>query len=446
MEGRGEGVIMVENSIDVRTVTVREILSEDLTIPHFQRRYSWTIETALTLFDDIQEAMSPKGAGQVRYVLGTVILLKNINNNELQIVDGLQRLTTLLLLQKILSEDPNVLNLVSGSQEIKTSLQLVRLVLLRKCNSLEPVSKSNLLKFLNDQCEMIRIETKDPDEAFRVFDSQNYRGKSLLPHDLLKAYHLREMETELAIKQRIVEEWEARSERDLERLFSIYLWRIRCWSRGKPATEFSTQDIESYKGISKRTKLGPYSEYHSIAQISVPSMLSKDFDNINQHTMFQIDAPIMSGKHFFEMISFFLIEIETLRKECFESHWEMFASSDTALKEKSSKSRYRYVSELYLAVMLYYKNKFGNDNFKDVKMILFRWAYSLRVKLERVQFDSVNNLAIGKSGKSESPFLILRNALKSNEINKVISSIEKRNDDFEKDLFELLNELGSSTI
>lgn len=34
---------------------------------------------------------------------------------------------------------------------------------------------------------------KDISEAFQFFDSQNARGKALYPHDLLKAYHLREM-------------------------------------------------------------------------------------------------------------------------------------------------------------------------------------------------------------------------------------------------------------
>ncbi|VTM47205.1 Uncharacterised protein [Klebsiella pneumoniae] len=41
---------------------------------------------------------------------------------------------------------------------------------------------------------------------FRVFDSQNYRGKPLAPHDLLKAHHLREMHDEsAAMKVAVVE-------------------------------------------------------------------------------------------------------------------------------------------------------------------------------------------------------------------------------------------------
>ena len=42
-------------------------------------------------------------------------------------------------------------------------------------------------------------------EAFQLFDSQNNRGKSLEPHDLLKAYHLRKQYSE---DEKIVEKWE----------------------------------------------------------------------------------------------------------------------------------------------------------------------------------------------------------------------------------------------
>jgi hypothetical protein len=37
------------------------------------------------------------------------------------------------------------------------------------------------------------INVDKVEEAFQLFDSQNTRGKELDPHDLLKAYHLREM-------------------------------------------------------------------------------------------------------------------------------------------------------------------------------------------------------------------------------------------------------------
>ena len=66
-----------------------------------------------------------------------------------------------------------------------------------------------LKDYIKNQCELIVVITTDVSEAFQFFDSQNARGKALYPHDLLKAYHLREMsdisenETE-----KIVKDWE----------------------------------------------------------------------------------------------------------------------------------------------------------------------------------------------------------------------------------------------
>lgn len=63
-----------------------------------------------------------------------------------------------------------------------------------------------LKDYIKTNCELIVVITSDVSEAFQFFDSQNARGKALYPHDLLKAYHLREMsdvseeETERIVK------------------------------------------------------------------------------------------------------------------------------------------------------------------------------------------------------------------------------------------------------
>ena len=104
-----------------------------------------------------------------------------------------------------------------------------------------------IAEFIRASCELIRVETNDPDEAFRVFDSQNYRGKALMPHDLLKAYHLREMKSESdSMKAALVENWQEVDDADLDRLFSTYLWRIRQWSRGLPAPAFAPRHVNAF--------------------------------------------------------------------------------------------------------------------------------------------------------------------------------------------------------
>ena len=70
---------------------------------------------------------------------------------------------------------------------------------------------------------MVQIVTDSEQEAFQFFDSQNTRGKELAPHDLLKSYHLREMDKESEdLKVQIINQWENINTNILKDLFSIY--------------------------------------------------------------------------------------------------------------------------------------------------------------------------------------------------------------------------------
>ena len=219
------------------------------------------------------------------------------------------------------------------------------------------------------------MATDDPDEAFRVFDSQNYRGKPLLPHDLLKAYHLREMRGESdAMREALVEVWQSVPDAELDRLFSTYLWRIKRWTRGLSAPTFATRHVDAFKGLTAKSATTPGARYHLAAQAAVPMLAawveqSNESDRTAGRTRFQIDAPVVAGRSFFEMVTFMLAELRRLRHEGFdeqyadqgkEKSWGTFASTDDEFRELSSRARYRYVSELYLAALLYYTNKFGD--------------------------------------------------------------------------------------
>ena len=85
-------------------LTLAQLLRERLfKIPDYQRAYSWTSRERQELFDDI-ESTSRKGAGESHF-MATIVCLHRRNirlgtddYGELDIVDGQQRLTTLILL------------------------------------------------------------------------------------------------------------------------------------------------------------------------------------------------------------------------------------------------------------------------------------------------------------------------------------------------------------
>lgn len=74
----------------------------DFLIPDYQRPYAWTDEECQTLWEDIFSFAIPDGDyskfnSDDEYYLGPIVTFKN-NNNKLEVIDGQQRLTTLMLL------------------------------------------------------------------------------------------------------------------------------------------------------------------------------------------------------------------------------------------------------------------------------------------------------------------------------------------------------------
>ena len=227
------------------TITVSEnghpIKRIKLTIPEYQRPYKWTAKNANQLLDDIIEA---KNANREVYRVGTLILHQDENDEKvLNIVDGQQRTITFSLLLKAMGEknieflqqdlaknDFNIVNIPNNFRGLKRRVN--------KIGDAEEYKK--LLNYIKDNCQLIVVITDDVSEAFQFFDSQNARGKKLYPHDLLKAYHLREMnDIEVGEIEKIVKMWEELNQKELSELFKEYLYRIKEWIKGNRSGELT---------------------------------------------------------------------------------------------------------------------------------------------------------------------------------------------------------------
>lgn len=430
----------------VSAVNVGDLLAQNLQIPHYQRPYSWEQATALRLVDDITEALDDPERRHLPYVLGAVILHES--GDRFDVVDGQQRLLTLRMILAIIDQGDPFIIVSDADQPVVRVWGALR-------RRLEPLRDewSQLLDFVRLRCQVVRIVTDDVDEAFRVFDSQNYRGMPLAPHDLLKAHHLREMREESATaKAAVVEAWESVGDRELARLFSVYLYRIARWTRGESAPGFTVGDIDLWKGISPRRASTPSARYHLAAQAAIPMLsawgaATSDAD-VRQvgRSRFQLDAPPMAGRQFFEMVTFMLAEVKRLAREAFDGDRGDFAVYDLdmleeqdLLEERPSRGRYRYVAELYLAAVLYCTNKFGDDDLPEVSDRLFAWAYSLRTQMLRVQFRSVDNRAY----KPSSAFVLLRNAGSVRVVHQLAAPAAGRQDNHEAKLAAILRGPGA---
>ena len=176
---------------------------------------------------DINNAIQQSLAfSDYKYRIGTIILHKS--DQILDVVDGQQRLISLTLISKYLDDEFDNAILQTKFYDKSTQKHIHdNYIHIREWFSLrDNETKESFKKALSNVLEMVVIQVGKESEAFQLFDSQNTRGRALDPHDLLKAFHLREMQNDKYEMEYAVTKWEAKDVAQIRELFSAYLFPI----------------------------------------------------------------------------------------------------------------------------------------------------------------------------------------------------------------------------
>ena len=385
-----------------------------LIIPEYQRPYKWTVKNANQLLDDIEEAMHKN---KEVYRVGTLILHYDKAKDEYNIVDGQQRTITFALLLRCLEQgkiDFMQQSLANNQYNLHNVINNHR-ALKRRISKLLPDEKDrkNLADYISSQCELIVVVTEDISEAFQFFDSQNARGKSLYPHDLLKAYHLREMsgvdarETELTVKT-----WEELNQRELAALFNEYLYRLKEWVRGNRAWELSERNIDLFKGVASRDN-HPFAQYYkgAFAYADEINRSNVPFVTGIQHlSPFQINAPIIAGKPFFDYAKHYFDILADIRNN---DKYEGYYINDNPIVKTLDQRKYkngvgnRITRLMFDTAILLYVDRFcppipskADTEYLDQFVVFaFVWAYSMRAQYRNVGWLVAQNYVMGTASK-----------------------------------------------
>lgn len=423
-------------------ISVSELLqTPNLCIPAYQRPYKWSSKNVHQLLDDIL-MFKDKPA----YRLGTVVYHREGEN--LNIVDGQQRTLTFMLIALAIEAEKELFDKVK-----KVYPKVPPVINLTNSFKFDnPITKNNLRKnyqeivhrvkdfttetvlFFYQKCEVVKVVLTDISEAFQFFDSQNARGVDLAPHDLLKAFHLREMQnlvTETEQTQ-IVANWEDIKQGELKSVFAYHLYRIRNWSNGKSARRFTKNDVHVFKGISPNIKESyPFAKMHRINHFYVEGYNQNNDRNIDQNYMvypFQLDQVIINGKRFFEMINHYNILIKEIQAEIKPSGIAkeiIITLNDYPAKDRTGD---KYVYNLFKCALIFYIDKFGKVELDRAIEKIFVWAYKVRLEHKNVQLATMDNYAIAypqvfkriKEALKPSDFLSIRiESLNSNVVNKI---------------------------
>ena len=369
-------------NMDADIVSVKELISWDLEIPRYQRPYKWDTDNINDLLNDIKNAIADykKYNGYFKYRIGTVILHEEANSTK--IVDGQQRIISLLLLNLYLNSSFDCRLLRKQYSERITQINIKNnYAYIESWFSVQETSlKKNFIDAMENVLEFVYIKVNDISTAFQFFDSQNNRGKSLYPHDLLKAYHLRKYIGNIEEKEAASTKWDDVNAYDMINLFNQNLYPILNWSRCKKAKKFTNKDISTYKGVAADN---PFSYGRKILV---------ENENVSDK-IFLITGPFRAGKDFFEMIDYYLTQLKFIHTE---KNVEALLEAN---EWETSSIGFKHVRDLFYNTLFCYYNRFGDFDEFAIKNLLL-WAFMLRTDLENLGYDSINKYAIGEnSGK-----------------------------------------------
>lgn len=387
-----------------RKSSILELLSfSNLAIPDYQRPYKWTkrnIEELLTdIFKAIEEAR--KYGDSYKYRIGT-ILLHSDQDGKQYIVDGQQRIISIALVclylqptfhsdltEHLFSDDVSKCNIKENYAFIEQWFALQ--------NNEE---KERFLKALKDIIEVVVITVTEQSEAFQLFDSQNSRGKPLYPHDLLKAYHLREMTSSLSEMEHAVKKWEDKEPSEIKELFSDYIFPIYNWSKKTKTGTFCDRNIDVFKGADIK-------ESYTYAMRAFKSS-----------PYFQISEPFIAGNDFFEYVDHYIQTLRDIKKEL--KNKEDFTIIKSVLSDKCSGLKYCRI--LFYCTLLSYYDRFHCFD-KMAVIRLFTWSFMIRVDMQHLGYDTINKYAIGEYNQAYSNILpvfsIIANARKHADISNL---------------------------
>lgn len=245
---------------------IKAVFQDSYVIPDFQRPYSWEEEQCLTLLNDIIDYHEENSnVGEDQYYLGNIVLYHIPENDKGYIIDGQQRLTTMLLLLKALyskASTAKALEECIRQQDPITSaltdkLKIESNVIEEDYNELKDIilndnfdgqsrfkknynalskrldewmhgrSSDEINRFILTVLEhvgMLPIECSSLDDALVIFNTVNNRGMPLNDADIFKALMIKETADDSKKRKDFVNRWNALNEyEDIESYFRILM-------------------------------------------------------------------------------------------------------------------------------------------------------------------------------------------------------------------------------
>jgi len=366
---------MKQSELIVGTCLVENFFDTDayVSLPDYQRPYVWDSIKLEQLYKDFEDHFfidNVYNKNAPLYYLGSILLFEK-EKNTYEVIDGQQRITSLLLTDYAWNKDESFLesgywnleyNSLLSSANLKQNYQYIK-------NTITVVKK--YIQDIFSKLAFTVIITNSEDEAFTFFDSQNARGVTLSAVDFLKSYHLRELKGKESLQAIFAKKWDRNNTGQfLNDLFNLILWRSRQWKGKHLYFEFKDAILDNFQKQTIKGKDGEAIRLYPNIFNSLSSSLTfcesqgvvvqpnaLNLQTTAEQYPFALRQPIQKGIGFFLYTEKYFAIYQML---FIENRFADFTNLYNTLLRGVS---YYFRSFFRLAIISYY------DKFKEVKLI-----------------------------------------------------------------------------
>jgi hypothetical protein len=342
----------------IATSTGRSVRGQ-LRIPEYQRPYRWGVEQLQRLTSDLGQFFRAAVQARCEFYLGTIVLHQKAG--QLNIIDGQQRLTSLLLLAHCMGMDDLAGCLKFSAPESQDQIQAnLRWLKQQSCPAIDFARVSVTL-----------VVTQSEDDAYRFFETMNTGGVRLNGPQIIKAHHLRAVVAQE--QDRYAREWEAMD--DLDDLVDMVM-KVRYWDR------LRWRELSSYRNKSRvRDEIVlelaelTGTEDGDLAYVNaVISRVDGARERVHAKNDYAMRQPLDAGSNSIHFLQY-LHGLRTQLKEA--PQFQAFQQAYKALVVEARGSD--YLRKLYDSTVLFYVSRFGTENLYEACLWLFRSVYAPRL-------------------------------------------------------------------
>lgn len=360
-----------------------------LCIPEYQRPYVWKEKQINRLLDDFIEYQNDPQTNKPLFYIGSIIVQQE--GEKLNIIDGQQRITTLLLMNSVINSQFHSGIHYSSSLSINNIKKNFAYLKSVQAKDVFDYAKTDVLDAIDlNKINVTLVVTATEDLAYTFFETQNTGGVRLSGSDIIKAHHLRAIISKKLINYQ-AKKWESiesiKVEGIIQNLTKIRFWDNRNWRR----FPFYRDD----KGI-KEVLIDEFTEKtkHDKEDISFYYSAVKNIDGrsfqIHESHIKQLKQPLSDGNNTLDYINDYVNLYDILFNKNKKDHRisDAFYEFNEILLHGNSGTL--FLKELLETAIIAYVSRFGFHRLFEASLWLYRCIYSLRVSSNRnVREDSI---------------------------------------------------------